>query len=294
MLHFTVCCVVLLAIAAAIFFTAGFHTLAFPPAIFIFGGGIFACVLGLHHLIVVRAERRYANRYKSEVVSALVSRISPTLTFDPAHGIAESTFKASELYSHHDRYKSQDLVHGVYGNTQLSLAEILTERRQRRRKRTHYVTVFQGLLLIADFHKHFHGRTFALPDTAERALGRFGRSLQSFTGPRATRLIQMDDAAFEQEFAVYSDDQVEARYILSPAMMRRIMDTQRRFARDIRLAFKGSCLFMAIPYPSSYLEPKSSVPADEVTQLQRMDQEVRAFLDIVNELDLNTRIWTKE
>lgn len=292
-LHFLGGCSVLLAIAAGVFFTSGIQLLAVPPALLIVGSAFIFVGAGLHHLTIGRAKKNYALCYKDVIVSELVSRISPDLMFEPSRGIAQSTFRASELHSHHDRYESQDLVHGVFGRTQLSLAEVHAERSERRRRKRRYVTVFQGLLLVADFHKHFQGRTFAFPDTAERSLGRLGRSLQAFTGPRGTKLVQMEDSEFEREFAVYTDDQVEARYILSPAMMQRIMDTRRRFARDIRLSFKGSCLFMAIPYPASYLEPDSSIPANEVDQIKRMDQEVRAFLDIVNELDLNTRIWTK-
>ena len=72
---------------------------------------------------------------------------------------------------------------------------------------------------MADFNKNFNGHTVVLPDTAEKILGKFGQSLQSMSS--RGELVKLEDPEFEKEFCVYGDDQVEARYILSPALMKR-------------------------------------------------------------------------
>jgi hypothetical protein len=67
-----------------------------------------------------------------------------------------------------------------------------------------------------------------------------------------------------------------------------------RFGNEVRLGFKESCLFLSVPHSSPYLEPTTSLPATETGQVQNLLFELRYFLDTVEELDLNTRIWTKE
>jgi len=76
------------------------------------------------------------------------------------------------------------------------------------------VTIFSGLFFHSDFHKHFSGRTFVVPDRSEQLLGRWARKLQNLS--RNEPLIEMENTDFERAFAVHSTDPIEARYILTP------------------------------------------------------------------------------
>lgn len=267
---------------------------------FIIAGVWFVIGILLYQFRAASHGRMYILHYKRTVIPALLGTIDPNLQYDPKSGIPSSTFVGTELYqTSPDRYNTEDLIHGNYGKTYLQLAEIDAEERRTRtdskgRSETCYVTIFDGLLLIADFHKHFHGRTFVFPDKAEKTFGSVGRFFQKMGGRRDTSLLRLEDPEFENAFAVYSTDRVEARYILSTSMMRRILDMRSRFGNEVRLGFKESCLFLSVPHSSPYLEPKTSLPATETAQVQNMLFELRYFLDTVEELDLNTRIWTKE
>lgn len=254
----------------------------------------------IYHFNAGKLGSAYIERYKSTVLPALVSMVDPQLKFQGSGGIPKGSFIDSELFSTRpDRYNTEDLIHGYHGKTFLQLAEIHAEDERQRtdsdgKTETYYVTIFKGVLLIADFNKHFHGRTFIFPDAAEKMFGAFGRAFQKMGGRQGTDLIQLEDPEFEKAFVVHSTDQVESRYILSSAMMRRFLDVRARFGKDVRAAFKDSCLYLAVPHSHPYLEPKSSVAATERTQVQGMMEEMRMFLDVIEVLDLNTRIWTKE
>jgi len=164
--------------------------------------------------------KQYTANYKDTVIQKLVSSIDPSLKFEKDNGIRESDFNRCRLFSSPDRYSSEDLVHGKYGKTEFQMAEIdaeekRTSRDSKGKTKTSYHTIFEGILLTADFHKHFGGETYVLPD---HAWGNWG-----------TTAVQLEDIEFEDEFSVYSTDQVEARYILSPAMMRRILELKNKF-----------------------------------------------------------------
>ncbi|MEM9018776.1 MAG: DUF3137 domain-containing protein, partial [Verrucomicrobiota bacterium] len=270
--------------------------------IFVFiGMGVWLLIgLSLYSIRAGSIATRYKKNYKNEVIPRLLALIDPQLGHLPESGIPSSLFVASELYtSKPDRYSTEDLITGKYGKTNLQLAEVHAEDRRtttdsKGRTRTSYVTIFDGLFLIADFHKHFHGRTFIFPDKAESLFGGVGRFFQKMGGRSGTSLIQLEDPEFEEKFAVYSTDEVEVRYLLSTAMMLRILEMQARFGRDVRLAFKDSSLILAVPHSKPFLEPRTSTPATDWKQAANMLTDLRFFLETIEELDLNTRIWTKE
>ncbi len=280
-----------------------------PIYFFTAGGGflsIIAIIIGiassfaLYHFTAGHLGSAYKRSYKDLVITKLVNLIDSGLSYHAESGISSSTFSESELYTTVvDRYSTEDLIQGDYGNTSLRLAEVHAEDRRQSRdskgnSKTTYVTIFQGLFLIADFHKHFQGRTFVFPDKAEKMFGFLGRKLQKFSGRSGTQLVQLEDTEFEEAFVVHTTDQVEARYVLSTSMMRRILDMRNRFGKDVRMAFKDSSVWLAVPYSSSYLEPTTSVPATNEIQIQKMLEEIKLFLDTIDELNLNTRIWSKE
>ena len=243
---------------------------------------------------------RYKYAYKSSVIPRLLSLIDPGLSYDATGGISSSTFVATELFSTTpDRYRTEDLIHGIYEKTFLQLAEIDAEEKHtttdsKGNTRTSYVTIFKGLLLIADFNKHFQGRTFVFPDKAESILGNFGRLFQKLGGRSETDLIRLEDPDFENAFAVYSTDEIEARYILSTSMMQRLLQMRERFGKSVRIGFKESSIVLAVPHNKEFLEPSTKVSARETSQISEMLFEMSYFLDLIKELDLNTRIWTKQ
>lgn len=242
----------------------------------------------------------YVKNYKNAVIPKLLQSIDSGLKYDSTSGIPESTFSGAELFTASpNRYSTEDLIHGTYGKTFLQLAEVDAKERRTRtdsngKTKTYYVTIFKGLLLVADFHKDFHGRTFVLPDISEKTFGNFARFFQKMGGRRETNLIRLEDPEFEKAFAVYSTDEVEARYILSTAMLRRVLDLRARFGKDVRLGFKDSSLILAVPHTEPYLEPSTSQLATDTSQIEGMLFELKFFLDTIEELDLNTRIWSKE
>ena len=258
----------------------------------VIGGILYAVKAG-------RAKGRYLVAYKEAVMPPLLALIDPGLRHESVGGLSEAVFLGTELFTTHpDRYSSEDLIEGTVGKTFLQLAEVDAEERRtstdsKGNTETTYVTIFKGLLFIADFHKHFGGRTFVFPDTAENLFGNFGRFFQKLGGRSETGLIRLEDPEFENAFAVYSTDEIEARYILSTSMMQRLLRLRERFGDGLRVAFKESCVALAVPARGSFLEPRLGVSAADPDQIRGLLVELDHVLGLVEELDLNTRIWTK-
>ena len=250
----------------------------------------------------------WRNTFKHRVMTRLVKLFHPSLNYHPNRAIAEAEYRLSMLFHNSpdpDRYRGEDYIEGVIDKTDIRLSELHTEYRQvtydsKGRRREHWVTIFRGLFISADFHKHFHGVTLVLPDTEQSWLGGFGQWLQSISaklGNQPGELVKMEDPEFERLFKVFSTDQVEARYILTPNMIRRIVEFRNRTKSQVRLSFIASRVFVAISTYHNYFEPPSLfAPADKLldpTTLAEYFEELKFALAVVDELNLNTRIWTK-
>jgi hypothetical protein len=249
-----------------------------------------------------RAHKRgatFLGRLKYEMMRRLLDAIQPGLQYDPASGIPKSMFTASRLFSHNpDRYDVEDLIHGRVGETDIMLSEVHAQYRStttdsKGRTRTTYHTFFRGLFMCADFHKHFRGTMRVMPNSTS-FLGGLGRALSAFRPFSSEQLVRLEDPEFEKTFNVFGSDDIEARYILSPGMMRRMLDLRERWNDDIRLSFLDSNVCIAIEHGGDFFEPALNRPADSQQQLQRIVGEIGACLGIVEDLNLNTRIWSKE
>ncbi len=250
------------------------------------------------------ATSTYRDGFKSMILPHLVAfcagEAGGQLQYQAKTGITEADFRNSGLFRFPDRYSSEDMIQGKVGETTLRFSEVHAEYRQEhsdgKNTRTEYHTIFKGLFLIADFNKHFQGTTYVKPDVAEKMLGRFGQSLQQFGAKfsfGARELVKLEDPEFERTFVVYSTDQTEARYILSPSLMERLLKFRARCNTEIHLAFIGGQMILAIPLAVAWLEPPSLSTPLTVQSLEASLNQLRFAIGIVSELDLNTRIWSK-
>ncbi|HOQ05694.1 MAG TPA: DUF3137 domain-containing protein [Anaerohalosphaeraceae bacterium] len=236
----------------------------------------------------------YQRDFKERVIRRLVCFLEPGLQYDPKGKIAQEDFLRSELFqTRPNLYRGDDRVWGRVGKTQIEFSEILAQHIQRSGKTTTVHTIFRGLFFIADFSKHFRTKTFVLPDTAERVLGRFGKTLQSLN-PARPNLIVLEDPRFEKEFVVYGQDPIEARYILSPSLMERILQFRQKTGRRIFLSFADSKLYLAVWFDRSLFEPKLFQSLLDFQTIQEYFGDIQLAVGVVEDLNLNTRIWSKE
>ena len=243
----------------------------------------------------------YKRNYKSKIVRKIVNFVDKGLSYNPERYIEQVLFQGSKIFQERiDRYRGDDLVTGTIDKTSISFSEIHAEyktetRDSKGRKQTHWHTIFKGLFFMADFNKDFNSFTVVMPDSAERVFGKFGQTLQSLGTMFSTReLVKLEDAEFEKYFAVYSPNQVEARYILSPTMMEKLVEFRKSVNREIYISFNFSKVFIGVPIQEDLFEPSIMNSILDIAPIERYYKIIELMVGIVNELDLNTRIWSKE
>ena len=103
----------------------------------------------------------------------------------------------------------------------------------------------------------------------------------------------MENPEFEKYYAVYSDDQIEARYILTPEIMGQLVKLRHAENNAVRVVFEDDHVAVALERNRGWLEPPSGKLASTAVLADGID-EIFTVLKLVELLDLNTRIWTKK
>lgn len=259
----------------------------------------FIGMFGLAYFTIYPLWKDYRDEFKEKVIKQIIKLIDSSLSYDPNEKLSLEQFKKSGIYtSRVDRYRGDDYVYGKIGSTQVEFSEIHAEykteyRDSKGRRRVNWHTIFKGLLFSVDFNKHFNVKTYVLTDTAEKMFGFLGKKLQSMNSSRDD-LVYLENPDFEKQFVVYSSDQIEARYILSPSLMERILDFKNQTKKNIQFSFIESKLFAVVPYRKDLFEPKLFGDIVEFNNIQEYYDDLVLVLDLVETLNLNTRIWTKK
>lgn len=227
----------------------------------------------------------YIRNFKAVVLNHVCELHFPGLSYDPKGYIGYDEFDATNLFAYtSDEYRSEDFFGGRSGQTDIHFAEVLARRERRRFSKgsfeTYYDEFFRGLVFVADFHKHFHSNTRLIPRD---------KKLKKVRGERP---VTMEDPEFEEIFATVSTDQVDARYVLSTAMIRRIVDLNKRFP-GMRALFRDEQLVLALPRHRDLFEPSLYRRARSSAQISEFVRDIKGLLQIVDEMNLNTRIWSK-
>ena len=242
------------------------------------------------------AQRIYSDKYKRNVIGTALKFIDPSLTIEPNNGIGENEFRHCQLFNTDpDRYKTEDLVMGRAGRTGFYFAEVHAEyktvERTKEGTRTEWHEIFKGIIFVADFNKNFNGITIIRPKDFGSAFGAwFSKNLFSIG---SNDVVKLENADFDKTFVTYGSDQIEARYILTPAMMERILNLNHQSKYSISLSFIESRMYIGFPLARNYFE---APVFKSLLNPAIMDEDITAIkfmYDIVKELDLNTRIWGK-
>lgn len=241
----------------------------------------------------------YRREFKEKVVRAIVNMINSGWQYNPDGFISPDEYYSSKLFTkRHDRYKGDDLVTGAIEKTDFRVSELHTEYKtettdSKGRKKTSWHTIFKGLFVHLDFNKEIKGETLVLPDTAEKLFGSFGKKLQSW-GSGSRELVKMENVEFEKLFVVYGTDQIEARYILTPAMMQAMIRIVEVYGKKVYFSFIGSRVYFAIMIRRDLFEPRIFSSGVRFEDVERMNRNFGIIQTLIHEMNLNTRIWTKQ
>jgi hypothetical protein len=262
--------------------------------ILVFVAPVVILLLGVLVWSVYGRDKYFVADFKRQLIEPIIHFISPDLTYQPNNFIGIDSFERSRLFmTSIDRYNGDDYVFGQIDKTQFWFSEVKAEYKTTTSKgQTQWHTIFKGLFFVADFNKHFEGSTVVLPNRLGR--GSLARILQKMNLTRREKLIKLEDPEFNKYFVVYGDDQIESRYVLSPSLMQRLIDFRKKQGNPLHISFVSSFLFLAIGYTKDLFEPSYFKSLTHFETVKPYFEDISLAVGIVEDLNLNTRIWTKQ
>jgi len=232
---------------------------------------------------------RLSEVYKRDIMPKLVEHLGDDVHYSPEGGVKLRDFRQCNLYDTHetDGISTEDQVYGKIGKTAFVFCEATyyykyTDSDGDEQERRN----FSGIAFDADFNKYFHGITLLCS------------SRPGHLSKKDYPQVKLEDIAFGKQFKVYSTDEVEARYILTPALQERFMrlvESVRRSkaGKKILVSFHGTRILILIESGKDRFEAQI---LSKLT-MKRVEEDfavLTAMAGIVEELNLNTRIWTKK
>lgn len=305
------------------------HLLAFTPTIFdiatediihvVSGYAIFfSALFGI--VINFSAKGYFQEQYKQIIVRGVVRELIETsqLPEDYEEKIKEWDYHSSKRVSNRrmkhaglfylkpkDRVLGNDLIEGKLGSTTFQFATLsLYERKDkptrgrrcRRRKKPKYKRKFKGFLFLADFNKHFSGHTL-LRDKKIKSFAHIKRTVHLFLNRLLSKkemdTIRLESKEFNDYFKTRTTDEFEARYILTPNFMEKLVDFTKQRHYPLDVSFQKEYISMSVATKKSFYKP-SIFKSMEDNQMKDVYHILLFFFSIIEELNLNTRIWSKD
>lgn len=264
--------------------------------IFVVAGILIAILLGIRHHIISKQN----TKYKQKVIPAILSLIDSSFKYDINAGHTEQEFVASALYNKKvTDYKSDNLVSGMVGDTFIKISNVLAKRVEevsklvekdgRRQYETEHetFTVFRGTFMSLDFNKHFDGTTILYPKN--RNTNRYEKNMDVLLG--SYEMITIENQDFNNTFDVFTTDVQNSLYILTPSFAELLLEFFRKTNKEISICFKNGVMYIGFE-AESFLDIDNSLSYESNFKL--IYKEIADKLKIVDDLQLNNRIWTKQ
>lgn len=168
---------------------------------------------------------------KVGINDAIADALDLTYSHDCEAGTPFELAKACKILPSHDRASFEDEWSGQFGTIPFRLHEAKLEERRGSGKNRRWVTVFRGLVMSIGYQKRFHGTTLLVKDNAYRKFWG-GKSDSVKVGDMQLDYADMTHPDFEDRFDIYTTDQVEARDLIDPLYVERLIAVERSYRGD--------------------------------------------------------------
>lgn len=213
-------------------------------------GAFYGLSMCLSVLVLFLPALNYYKKNKESLLP-LIAGFFGDFTYGYQKGIAEQMLTRSKIIKAYDSFQTDDSFSGVYDNTDVSITEYtlyqIKQIRTNQGWRNTKTKSGGGVIFSARMNKKFKGQTIIVKDKG--ILNRFSRY-------KNLQRVGLESPEFEKKYEVYSDDQIEARYLLTPVMLEYMLETQKSFPK-ITYSFFDEQLFINIETAKNLFECSS-------------------------------------
>lgn len=233
--------------------------------------------------------------FKQKVFKRIVNFVNPTVEYVPIGHIGLPEVLESGLFDRKGyEIGGSDQIMGRHNGVPFIMCDLQVHfQRNFTNEKEGPDEVFCGQYFVARFNKKFSTPVFIKARTGFK--GNFtDNSIGAYLTNEGSK-VQLEDPEFMKMFDVYSDDQIEARYILTPALMERIKELAKRTKGKYYIAFTNNKITVANNSRTDNFEMgwglnKSFTKNDNEIIVTFYKDLVDQFA-LIDDLRLNIKIW---
>ncbi len=221
-------------------------------------------------------------QFKSEVKAKVFPKIfgyfGDDFIYSQTHHMSLTHLKRSKILPSYDTAKFDEYVQGSFQGVSIALNELELFSRVKSKKRSSLKVQFKGIAIELGCQKRFKGHTIVVSRRMD---------LQSLIFDRFKGLerVKLEDPRFEKRFDAFSNDQVEARYLLTLGFMERLQSLANRFSGKLECAFYQDKLLILLESNHNRFELGSIFSGAsfeyEFSQIHKEMQQVFAMIEIL-------------
>lgn len=173
-----------------------------------------------------------------------------------------------------------DIFTGSHNDVPFEIVEACYTKESGSGKDRHSVTVFDGVIIKFKMNKDFKGHTVVRPD-----------SVFHLSPSSRLKHTELEDVGFEKKFDVFTDDEIEARYLLTTSFMDRLTKLKAAFfAQKTGCAFYNGYLFVALYTPKDLFSLASlDKPLDDFRQYEVFHNEIISIIRLIDHFKLDEK-----
>lgn len=230
--------------------------------------------------------KRFGKEAKELLIQPVVRRLGLNFQAEPGEVASIYEHKNVGIVPSWDRASYEDRLTGTRDNVAFELFEAHLEEKRRStdskgRTTTRWITVFRGQCLRFHFDKTFYGRTLVTRDA-----GFFNQ----FGGGKGMQRASLEDPEFEKIFEVYTTDQVESRYLLTPDLMQELVNLEKTFhGGKLKCCFDGGEMYITLQGGNLFEPGSMFTPLDSPNRLRELLEDFAAVFHIIDVTNKNRR-----
>lgn len=230
--------------------------------------------------IVISATRKFkelSHEFKSKYLVKEIEKIYPGCEYDPRKGFTSDEIYGAKILRRASRFYSEDYMKGIYEGVAFEAADVTLEDVHNNGKQTTTVTVFMGRVYKFQFNKKFRSNIIINQPSFFNHL--FG-----------WKRVKTESVEFNKELTVYSDDEYEAFYVLTPHLMEKLLELDRKYHDRICFSFINNRLYIAIDTRVDTFDLKMFRQFDNNILNEYRDQ-LNDIKDFIHHLNLDRKLF---
>ncbi len=231
---------------------------------------------GLAWAVWAIIKKNFESKIKKKIMPTVCSCFD-NLTWSETLYDGGEVFKESGVVPNFTSESYDDIFTGSHRDVKMEVVESEFEIGSGKNRQT----VFKGVVIKLDMNKNFTSHTVITPDT-----------LFHKTPVNGLRHTTLEDVEFEKKFDVFTNDEVDARYLITTTFMERLKAMRTAFKADkIRCAFYGDLLLVALSTKKDLFSLCSLVkPMDDAQQYFQMYEEMVSIVKLIDHFKLDQKI----